>query len=305
MILKPCQGLLTKEIFGALRLDRVARHPDTPGAARAMERGDADALIRCMGNVLETVAVPRQPEIEKAMGELMDLGARHARMSGSGSAVFGLFDSLGGRRAGGAAAENPLCRMLCRRKRNLRRQIHLKQRIKLHRKTNAICRKGGRRREALVFLLIFALLCAGLYGWGAAQPTDLQRAAHSGDLVRIHILAHDDSERQQAVKLRVRDAILEAFTPLLQKAESAADAARIVERHLDLAQETAEKTLQEENDPLQVRVEFGTFDFPERVYGGQVVPAGEYRALRILLGDGAGKNWWCVMYPPLCFPARM
>lgn len=93
VILKPCQGLLTKEIFGALRLDRVARHPDTPGAARAMERGDADALIRCMGNVLETVAVPRQPEIEKAMGELMDLGARHARMSGSGSAVFGLFDS--------------------------------------------------------------------------------------------------------------------------------------------------------------------------------------------------------------------
>ena len=151
------------------------------------------------------------------------------------------------------------------------------------------------------FLLIFVLLCAGLYGWGAAQPTDLQRAARSGDLVRIHILAHDDSERQQAVKLRVRDAILEAFTPLLQKAESAADAARIVERHLDLAQETAEKTLQEENDPLQVRVEFGTFDFPERVYGGQVVPAGEYRALRILLGDGAGKNWWCVMYPPLCF----
>ena len=93
VILKPCQGLLTKEIFGALRLDRVARHPDTPGAARAMERGDADALIRCMGNVLETVAVPRQPEIKKAMGELMDLGARHARMSGSGSAVFGLFDS--------------------------------------------------------------------------------------------------------------------------------------------------------------------------------------------------------------------
>ena len=155
------------------------------------------------------------------------------------------------------------------------------------------------------FLLIFVLLCAGLYGWGAAQPTDLQRAARSGDLVRIHILAHDDSERQQAVKLRVRDAILEAFTPLLQKAESAADAARIVERHLDLARETAEKRLQEEYDPLEVRVEFGTFEFPERVYGGQVVPAGEYRALRILLGEGAGKNWWCVMYPPLCFPARM
>ena len=132
------------------------------------------------------------------------------------------------------------------------------------------------------FLLIFVLLCAGLYGWGAAQPTDLQRAARSGDLVRIHILAHDDSERQQAVKLRVRDAILEAFTPLLQKAESAADAARIVERHLDLARETAEKTLQEENDPLQVRVEFGTFDFPERVYGSQVVPAGEYRAQRTI-----------------------
>lgn len=93
VIVKPCQGLLTKEIFQGLRLDASIVHPDTPAAARAMRAGDRDALIASMGNVLETVALARQPGIARAMDALMERGALHARMSGSGSAVFGLFDS--------------------------------------------------------------------------------------------------------------------------------------------------------------------------------------------------------------------
>lgn len=93
VILKPCEGLLTKEIFGALDLAKVSRHPDTAGAARAMEAGDVHSLIACMGNVLESVALERQPGIADALALLRGRGALHARMSGSGSAVFGLFDS--------------------------------------------------------------------------------------------------------------------------------------------------------------------------------------------------------------------
>ena len=91
VILKPCEGLLTKEIFGGLKLNEQTKHPDTPGAAKAAEAGDVEALIACMGNVLETPAMARRPQIARALEELEELGALHARMSGSGSAVFGLF----------------------------------------------------------------------------------------------------------------------------------------------------------------------------------------------------------------------
>lgn len=92
VILKPCEGLLTKEIFGGLHLNEETKHPDTPKAAQAVEAGDVQMLIESMGNVLEEPATARRPLITKALEELTELGALHARMSGSGSAVFGLFE---------------------------------------------------------------------------------------------------------------------------------------------------------------------------------------------------------------------
>lgn len=149
--------------------------------------------------------------------------------------------------------------------------------------------------------LCLVLVCLSVYAAGCAQPTDLQWAVRNGELVRIHILANDDSDAAQAVKLQVRDAILEAFTPLLSQVSDVRQAMEIVRENTDLAQRTAEKAVRSAGRGEQVRVEFGVFDFPERIYGGQVVPEGEYNALRIELGEGKGKNWWCVMYPPLCF----
>ena len=150
-------------------------------------------------------------------------------------------------------------------------------------------------------LLCLTLCCAALYVAGVAHPTDLQRAVRSGELLRIHILAHDDTDAQQHVKLCVRDAILAAFTPALSEVQSAQEAARIVRDNLSLAQSVAEDTVRAQGCDYPVRVRFGTFDFPDRTYGGQLVPAGTYTALRVELGDAAGRNWWCVMYPPLCF----
>ncbi|MGN1248663.1 MAG: stage II sporulation protein R [Candidatus Spyradocola sp.] len=150
-------------------------------------------------------------------------------------------------------------------------------------------------------LLCLLICCTALYVAGVAHPTDLQRAVRSGDLLRIHILAHDDTDAQQNVKLCVRDAILAAFTPMLSDAQSAQEAARIVRDNLSLAQSVAEDAVRAQGCGYPVRVSFGAFDFPDRTYGGQLVPAGTYTALRIELGDAAGRNWWCVMYPPLCF----
>lgn len=153
----------------------------------------------------------------------------------------------------------------------------------------------------IILLVCFVTCCTALWAAGAAQPTDLQRAVRSGELLRIHILAHDDSDAQQAVKLKVRDAILEAFSPALTGVESAQQAVQLVQRSLPLAQQVAQRTVREQGYDYPVRVQFGAYEFPDRVYGGQLVPAGTYTALRIELGDAAGRNWWCVMYPPLCF----
>ena len=153
----------------------------------------------------------------------------------------------------------------------------------------------------IILLVCLATCCTALWAAGAAHPTDLQRAVRSGELLRIHILAHDDSDAQQAVKLKVRDAILEAFSPALTGVESAQQAVQLVQRSLPLAQQVAQRTVREQGYDYPVRVRFGAFDFPDRVYGGQLVPAGTYAALRVELGDAAGRNWWCVMYPPLCF----
>ena len=153
----------------------------------------------------------------------------------------------------------------------------------------------------IILLVCFTTCCTALWAAGAAHPTDLQRAVRSGELLRIHILAHDDSDAQQAVKLKVRDAILEALSPALTGVKSAQQAVQLVQRSLPLAQQVAQRTVREQGYDYPVRVQFGAYEFPDRVYGGQLVPAGTYTALRIELGDAAGRNWWCVMYPPLCF----
>ena len=110
--------------------------------------------------------------------------------------------------------------------------------------------------------LSFVLLCAAVYAEGWEHPTDLQSAVRSGDLVRIHILAHDDTQAQQEIKLHVRDAILAAFTPLLQGASSGVEAAQIVQDNLDLAQRTAENAAAEMGFAQAVRTEFGVFPLP-------------------------------------------
>ena len=156
-------------------------------------------------------------------------------------------------------------------------------------------------KKWLALYVSLCLACGAMYVVGRENPTNLQRAVENGELLRIHILAHDDTPQQQELKLQVRDAILEAFTPMFSQAENAQDAAAMVQDNMDDAVRIAVETVRRAGFALPVYAEFGVFDFPERIYGGQVVPAGAYTALRIGLGEAKGKNWWCVMYPPLCF----
>lgn len=126
-----------------------------------------------------------------------------------------------------------------------------------------------------------------------------QRTAQIGPkegVLRLHILANSDSEADQAVKLLVRDALL----PLFKAAETYEDARSFVLDHGKQVLAVCQETLASAGAPYGVQLLLGVSEFPDRRYNGVRFPAGAYDALRIVLGDGAGHNWWCVLFPPLC-----
>ncbi|WP_295070100.1 stage II sporulation protein R [Ruminococcus sp.] len=122
-----------------------------------------------------------------------------------------------------------------------------------------------------------------------------------GSVLRLHILANSDSEKDQQLKLMVRDELLERG--IFNGANDLAEAERIAKVRMPEIVRTAESVLRRNGCNDKVSAELADADFDERVYGDITMPAGHYRALRIMIGDARGHNWWCVMYPPLCLPA--
>lgn len=123
------------------------------------------------------------------------------------------------------------------------------------------------------------------------------------DVVRLHILANSDSEEDQAVKLKVRDALLKKNTVLLSDGVNTENAMLYFEKSKAELQKTAEETLKENGYDYGVEISLGKEFYTTRQYGELTFPAGEYTSLKVVLGEGEGHNWWCVMFPPLCVPA--
>ena len=120
------------------------------------------------------------------------------------------------------------------------------------------------------------------------------------EMVRLHVVAEDDSPQAQALKLELRDVCLRCAEACLWDAGDADEAYRRLENHLADFEAACTARARELGYAGEIRAETGTFDFPDRVYGSVKVPAGEYRALRVTIGAGEGHNWWCVLYPSLC-----
>jgi stage II sporulation protein R len=145
---------------------------------------------------------------------------------------------------------------------------------------------------ALVLLVIFVA--------GSGWRLRAEQAYNLHNLVRLHVVANSDQPADQEVKLEVRDAILGASEDLFA-AKVPDDAIELLKANLSLFQRVAENVLVANGYDYAVGAEFGTFSFPERAYGPLVLPAGDYQALRIVLGEGKGANWWCILFPPLCY----
>ncbi len=119
-------------------------------------------------------------------------------------------------------------------------------------------------------------------------------------VVRLHVLANSDSEEDQAVKLAVRDAILNVTVPLLQNCQTREEAVYLLEENRELLTQTAQTVLREQGFDDEVHIEMGLEDYPTRTYDSLCFPAGEYVSMRVELGDAEGQNWWCCLFPPLC-----
>ena len=145
-------------------------------------------------------------------------------------------------------------------------------------------------------LFVACLVCTALW----AEATQVRLASQ---VIRLHVLANSDSEEDQALKLEVRDRVLETTSALLAGETEPQAAAVLLNQHLeDIAQTAAQEiSAQGHDDRVEVRLEQTWF--PTRQYQGISLPAGNYLALRVLIGAAEGQNWWCVVFPNLCLPA--
>ena len=143
-----------------------------------------------------------------------------------------------------------------------------------------------RKRALLVFT---ALILAAMCGACAAEPP-----------LRLHIMANSDSETDQQIKMEVRDAVLLATAQGIESCENEADAEEYIGGNLEIIEATANAVLEENDVDYTAHAQIGTYHFPDRTYQDVTYPEGDYRAVRITLGEGEGHNWWCVMFPPLC-----
>lgn len=141
---------------------------------------------------------------------------------------------------------------------------------------------------------------------GASEPLQVQTVAgqdkyNPHNLIRFHVIANSDGERDQAMKRKVRDLIVEHVTPEFAKARNLDEARIIADQHLAEIKTIAENEVKAWGADYQIQVMRGTFDFPVKTYGQLTLPAGSYEAVRVVIGQGQGANWWCVLFPPLCF----
>ena len=147
----------------------------------------------------------------------------------------------------------------------------------------------------LTFLLfIYTSICAISYAQNIS--TDI-----ASSVFRLHVIANSDSKEDQDLKYKVRDNLLKYMNKICKNCTSKEDAISLVEKNKDIFKQIALDTISNEGFSYDVNINIGNFEFPIKNYGDISLPAGLYDALRVEIGEAKGQNWWCVMFPPLCF----
>lgn len=159
--------------------------------------------------------------------------------------------------------------------------------------------KSANKLKILEIALLIGLAVFLASGARALRTQD----ALADKVVRLHVLANSDSGEDQALKLRVRDVVLERATELLEQSADRREAEGLLRGSLLEFERIAAEEIQASGYDYPVTAELTDTKFPTKEYDGFTLPAGEYLALRIIIGEGGGQNWWCVVFPPLCTAA--
>lgn len=156
-----------------------------------------------------------------------------------------------------------------------------------------------RKFHTFELALLLALTAALLWGaWSLHRQDDLQQK-----MIRLHVIANSDSDADQTLKLHVRDAVLRRAEDILKRSADMTDARQRLTDALPAIGDAAAAELTARGSAYPVAVSLEETEFPLKTYDGFALPAGEYMALRVVIGAGEGRNWWCVVYPPLCTAA--
>ncbi|MGE6611998.1 stage II sporulation protein R [Peribacillus sp. NPDC076916] len=155
---------------------------------------------------------------------------------------------------------------------------------------------------AIIYLLILTIgTIVSIYMPKAEMVGAEDTKVIPDEAIRLRILANSDAEKDQAVKRLIRDEVNEDITKWVEELTSLDEARDVITSHLPDIQATAEAVIKEQGMEQSVKVDFGQAEFPTKLYGQYLYPAGDYEAVIITLGEGEGANWWCVLFPPLCF----
>ncbi|MEW8956096.1 stage II sporulation protein R [Clostridium sp.] len=153
-----------------------------------------------------------------------------------------------------------------------------------------------------IIIIISMVLVSSIIGQVYEKNTSKKQVEDiSNKLIRFHILANSDSIEDQELKLRVKDEVLNFIQPILKESKSLDESRDILRNNNEKIIEIANEVVKKNGYDYKVNAELSRENFPVKVYGDIALPQGEYEAYRILIGDAEGENWWCVMFPPLCF----
>ena len=155
------------------------------------------------------------------------------------------------------------------------------------------------QKNITVFLLVFSILTALMLPLSAFFPTAADSELYD-NIIRLHVLANSDTSEDQALKLKVRDGILDTVAALLDGITDRSVAETILRENLPTIESSAKKVLHDNSSTYTVSVTLTKEEYPTRVYEAYTLPAGTYTSLRILIGEAEGQNWWCVLFPQLC-----
>ena len=152
------------------------------------------------------------------------------------------------------------------------------------------------KKYLLLSFVLIAFIILSAYSYSYAVNEDL-----SNSVFRLHVIANSDSEEDQNIKYKVRDELIKYMKTLTTSSNTKEEVIQIANNHLEDFKNIAKNVIVENGFNYDVNVEIGNFSFPTKQYGDISFPAGFYDALKVQIGEAKGQNWWCVMFPPLCF----